>query len=87
MNRMYNMDMGWKFSRIEKEKVITNSHREMYLGVKAGRMGGEISKNFDDSDWQEVTLPHDYVIATEIKEENGFRDCFERGFAWYRQDR
>ena len=85
MNRMYNMDMGWKFSRIEKEKGITNSHREMYLGVKAGRMGGEISKNFDDSDWQEVTLPHDYVIATEIKEENGFRDCFERGFAWYRK--
>lgn len=85
MQRVFDMDYGWKFSLDNTHDEVANTHRELYMGVKAGKIGGEVSKTFNDSEWKEVTLPHDYVMCSDIKQEYGFRDCHKRESAWYRK--
>ena len=86
MERVYNMDLGWKFSRGDDFQKDLKGHRQIYLSVKAGTISGPASKNFDDSGWREIDLPHDFVVESDIKEEyDEGKDHHKKGVAWYRK--
>lgn len=86
----YNMDLGWRFHQGEfPENDIRakgKSHSVVYMNCKSGVAGGGAKKEYDDSDWREVDLPHDYFTESEIGEEyllsGGYR---KPDNAWYRK--
>ena len=48
-----------------------------------------VSKDFDDSSWKNLVLPHDWSVSLPIKNENpsaGAGGFFENGFGWYRKE-
>ena len=90
MRMEYNMDLGWRFHRGElpekdpREKG--KSHSVVYMSCKSGVAGGGAKKEYDDSDWREVDLPHDYFTESEMSESyllsSGYR---KQDNAWYRK--
>lgn len=86
MRVVYNMDLGWRFHRGELPEEVSNSHSASYQSSKAGAAGGGAKKEFADSDWRLVDLPHDYIAESEMGPEhlhsNGYR---KRDSAWYRK--
>ncbi len=57
------MDKDWKFHYGDILSV-----RNRWAWGKSGSWNqGPESRSFDDSDWQDVELPHDFIIATEPK--------------------
>lgn len=83
---VYNMDLGWKFHRGEIERKGASSHSEAYSGCKAGGVMGPGATQYDDSDWREVDLPHDFFAESSFSPNNlvshGYRD---RCNGWYRK--
>ena len=90
----FSLDQGWRFhlgdipitAFIGSQDLsfgppdITNS------GSKAGATWGAAASKFDDSNWRQLDLPHDWVVelpydAKAIKAQ-GYR---QRGIAWYRR--
>jgi len=57
-----------------------------YHGAKAGSAWGAAARGFDDSGWQQINLPHDWVVEQPFDEnalkQQGYRP---RGIAWYRR--
>jgi len=86
MRTVYNLDLGWRFHRGELVTEVDNSHSASYQSSKAGAAGGGAKKEFADSQWRLVDLPHDYMAESEMAAENlhshGYR---ERTNAWYRK--
>lgn len=86
---VYEMDMGWRF-RLESEMTegkYSKSHDAVYNSVKSGSAQGPASKRaYDDSRWQQVNLPHDYLAEADIVPEgvasHGYRKSEN---AWYRK--
>lgn len=86
----YNMDLGWRFHRGElpenDPRAKGKSHSVVYMNCKSGVAGGGAKKEYDDSDWREVDLPHDYFAESEMGEEyllsGGYR---KPDNAWYRK--
>ncbi len=86
----YNMDLGWRFYRGElpenDPRAKGKSHSVVYMNCKSGVAGGGAKKEYDDSDWREVDLPHDYFTESEMGEEyllsGGYR---KQDNAWYRK--
>lgn len=86
----YNMDLGWRFHRGElpenDPRAKGKSHSVVYMNCKSGVAGGGAKKEYDDSDWREVDLPHDYFAESEMSEEyllsGGYR---KQDNAWYRK--
>ena len=61
MREIISMNNGWKFHFGDILSV-----RNRWAWGKSGSWNqGPESRNFDDSDWRDVTLPHDFVIETE----------------------
>jgi len=83
---VFNMDFEWKFHRGDVDFKTENSHRVSYESCKAGNVIGPGGKKFDDKDWREVDLPHDYLAQSDFAPENlhshGYRT---RHNAWYRK--
>ncbi len=81
-----NMDHSWKFHRGEIENIYSNSHSEDYASVKSGGMTGAAGKSWNDTDWREVDIPHDYYAESEMNAEcrhsHGYRT---EDNAWYRK--
>ena len=60
MREIISMDNGWKFHFGDILSV-----RNRWAWGKSGSWNqGPESRNFDDSDWRDITLPHDFVIET-----------------------
>jgi len=86
----YNMDMDWRFHRgdvADDKNGWLNTHAAVYNSAKAGGANGPAAKRaFDDSDWQVVDVPHDYLTEAEFSPNaignHGYR-VFENG--WYRK--
>lgn len=83
---VYCLNKGWKF--IEKDFSVlplTKKHDDIYGFSKAGSVKGPADMGFDDSEWEEVELPHDWVTQKEFTQESspnqGYKD---RGIGWYR---
>ena len=81
-----NMDRDWRFHRGEVEFALKHSHMVDYAAAKAGNATGPAGKLWDDSEWRELDLPHDYFAESEMREGNrhshGYR---EECNAWYRK--
>lgn len=83
---VYCMNRGWKF--IEKDFSVltsTKKHNDIYAFAKGGAAKGPAEAGFDDSMWQSVELPHDWVTGKDFTEQGipnqGYK---ERGCGWYR---
>ena len=79
------LDKGWRFHDGDIPMPVLITHDQTYNAAKAGRALGAASPAFDDSDWAEVTLPHDFVSFQPIENgtnvDQGYR---RRGIVWYR---
>ncbi len=90
IKREYNFNFDWKFCDHDCEgKNFDRFAGEKYKEpqwVKVGNNGLAIT-NFDDSDWKDVKLPHDFVIekCEFTPEESDSVGCLRKGVAWYRK--
>ncbi len=86
MNRVYNMDFQWKFHRGDIDHQIGSGHNTSYNLCKAGGVMGPGGSRYEDTDWREVDLPHDFFSESEFSPDNlhshGYR---ERCNGWYRK--
>ncbi len=81
-----NMDFSWKFHRGEIDTGNKSSHSLDYASCKAGNATGAAGKLWNDSDWREVDLPHDYYSESEIEECNRHSHGYRaEDNAWYRK--
>ncbi|ONI45416.1 hypothetical protein AN642_01575 [Epulopiscium sp. SCG-B10WGA-EpuloA2] len=80
------MNTGYKFFEgdIGKDPIVT--HQETYMMSKTVRGRGPESTSYYDADWQDVTLPHDFVINGKYSDKNnGPHGSLNRNNAWYRR--
>jgi beta-galactosidase len=80
------LELGWRFHEGDIAIAEPRGHNETYLSVKAGNAPGPAAMFYDDSDWAEVRLPHDWAAAQPFVEtanvSQGYRP---RGIGWYRR--
>ncbi len=89
LNRIYNFNFGWKFHEGDFDKsydVVGAGVYDEPQWLKAGNNGIAI-KNLDDSDWQNIKLPHDFVIekcefTADVSPNIG---SLRKNIAWYRK--
>ncbi|ESQ88222.1 hypothetical protein ABAC460_16300 [Asticcacaulis sp. AC460] len=78
---------GWRFHEGDLAMPVLIGHDETYNAAKAGNALGAASPSYDDSDWAEVQLPHDFASFQPIEQganvDQGYR---RRGIAWYRNN-
>lgn len=80
------LDLGWRFhlGDIPLPKPLT--HRGSYDSVKSGNATGAAAHSYDDSNWRQVDLPHDWAIeAPPVQAENLAQGYRVRGIGWYRR--
>ncbi len=86
MRKILNMDFDWRFHRGDIEVPALQGHSASYHSCKAGSMPGPGGKTWDDREWREVNLPHDFFTESDFSPENlishGFRT---RDNGWYRK--
>ncbi len=81
------LNTGWRFHEGDLPLPPLIGHDAAYDAAKAGAAGGAAAPGFDDSEWQTVTVPHDFASFQPISEadnaniDQGFR---KRGIGWYR---
>jgi beta-galactosidase len=80
------MDRGWLFHEGDILPAPLPDHDATYRSVKAGNARGAAAMDYDDQDWQEVELPHDWASFQPFVEtanvSQGYRP---RGIGWYRR--
>ena len=84
--QVFSMNRGWRFhlGDIPYEKYMT--HDELYLGTRTASSRGAGRRDFDDSAWRIVDVPHDYIVeGTPTPEEPGSHGSLPRESAWYRK--
>jgi beta-galactosidase len=80
------LDDGWRFhlGDIPFSKVL--GHDASYLNAKAGAARDAAAEDYDDSDWRELNLPHDWAIeGLAVPDENASQGYRKRGYGWYRR--
>lgn len=86
MRETLNFDFDWKFYKGELDAEKSLSHSESYSASKAEGGIGTTGKFFDDSLWEKVTLPHDYMFSSPPEPDANLSDGFRpRSKAWYRK--
>ncbi|MCS7033517.1 MAG: DUF4982 domain-containing protein [Phycisphaerae bacterium] len=86
MRQVQRFDAGWLFHLGDVPSPLPNTHIAAYMNHKAGWAGGAARRNFDDSDWQSVHLPHDWSIEGPFDPANHMDAGFlPRGVGWYRR--
>ena len=86
MIKEWNLNKDWRFYLGEEPRPKQMSHAQAYQYAHAGSVNGFGGINCDDSDWDIVELPHDYMVQTgfyadEIRS-HGYRKPEN---AWYRK--
>ena len=80
------LDRAWQFHQGDIPSPEIKGHGWSYSNAKAGQAQGAAATNFDDSDWPNVDLPHDWAVAmpfdSDANPSQGYR---RRGYAWYRR--
>ena len=86
------MNTGWLYCFGEPEYLRTRaeSSDQTYRGSRAANARGPARRDFDDSGWERVSLPHDFVAFRGISETDAhggehFDFPMDRGSAWYRR--
>ncbi|HKM21130.1 MAG TPA: beta-galactosidase GalA [Lachnospiraceae bacterium] len=83
---LFCLNRGWRFSEQDYSVLpASRTHDEIYGYSKGGAQRGPAEAGFDDSDWEEVELPHDWVVKHSSTPDGspnmGYK---ERGIGWYR---
>lgn len=87
MREKLSMDKGWKFHKGNPELPPIVGHQAIYMGSKTERAQGLATRDYYDADWEEVNLPHDYVILGAYdKTTEGNHGFLKREDAWYRKN-
>lgn len=82
----YSLDKGWKFHLGDIPFPIIKGHNETYASTKAGRATGAASPTYDDKNWRELDLPHDWAVEMPFdSSENLSQGYKKRGYGWYRR--
>jgi beta-galactosidase len=55
------LDRGWLFYLGDVPFPVVNGHQISYLNAKAGSASGAAAPIYDDTDWRELDLPHDWA--------------------------
>ena len=80
------LDKGWLFHRGDIPFPVIKGHRQTYNSTKAGNAGGAASPDYDDKDWRELNLPHDWAVEMPFDENQNVSQAYkERGYGWYRR--
>ena len=80
------MDMQWKFHEGDVKDHDRHGYLYPYMHTKTERGQGPASMDFDDSEWEIVNLPHDYVVyGTPNEKELPNFGSLKRNNAWYRK--
>ena len=86
-NCRYSLDKGWKFTEqpcTVLPEILT--HEKVYGFAKTGGAGGPAFDSYDDSEWEKVDLPHDWMHYQNYDKtaapDHGYR---RGGTAWYRR--
>src|SRR5207248_4467539 len=86
IRQVFRLDAGWKFHLGDIVSPLPNKHIAAYMANKAGYARGAAKKSYDDSDWRQVDLPHDWSIEGAFDPANHVNAGFlPRGIAWYRR--
>jgi beta-galactosidase len=80
------LDGGWRFHLGDIPMPEIRGHGWSYNSAKAGQAQGAAALYYDDSDWPEVALPHDWAMAMPVAESANVSQGYRRrGFGWYRR--
>lgn len=80
------LDRGWYFHLGDVPVPKITGHSESYLNAKAGNAPGAAGREFDDSDWRLLDLPHDWAVEGPFDpNENISQGYRPRGIGWYRR--
>jgi beta-galactosidase len=80
------LDRAWQFHQGDIPFPEVKGHGWTYANAKAGQAQGPAATNFDDSDWPDVDLPHDWAVEMPFdKDANPSQGYRRRGYAWYRR--
>lgn len=80
------LDQGWRFhlGDIPMPEII--GHQASYENAKAGASHGAAALSYDDSEWREVDLPHDWAIEAPVDPKANIAQGYRRrGVGWYRR--
>ena len=85
--KIFNMDPDWKFHRGDVDIFTGTDHSSVYMRVKAGaEIGPARKQTYDDSQWQTVNLPHDYLRESEFSPDAIMNHGYKvKCNAWYRK--
>ena len=79
------LNQGWRFHEGDIPFPVVMGHGASYNNAKAGAAGGAAAPGFDDSEWEPVTLPHDFAsFQTPDPSANVAQGYRKRGIGWYR---
>ncbi|HEX8302655.1 beta-galactosidase GalA [Sphingomonas sp.] len=80
------LDHGWLFHPGDVPMPAIKGHQASYENAKAGAAHGAAAMTYDDSDWREVDLPHDWAIEAAVDREANIAQGYrKRGMGWYRR--
>lgn len=86
LRETFQLNTGWKFHYGDIVLPQVTSHAGNYYMVKAGAYNGPSGFQWDDSTWQVVDVPHDYVIDGKFSNKESVSHGFlPRPAAWYRR--
>jgi beta-galactosidase len=80
------LDRGWRFHLGDIPMPVISGHQASYENAKAGAAHGAAAISFDDSEWREVDLPHDWAIEAPVDRQANIAQGYRRrGVGWYRR--
>lgn len=85
---LYSLQKGWRFREAALSDIPEeNGHHTIYSYAKGDGARGPAGCIYDDADWEEIQLPHDWVTQKDFDKSaltganHGYK---ERGHGWYR---
>lgn len=81
------LDNGWRFYQGDIPMPIIKGQDMSYGNAKAGKAWGAAAPNFDDTEWQMLSLPHDWAVENPYDSTaNSNQGYKKRGTGWYRRN-
>lgn len=80
------LNKGWRFHKGDIPFPEITGQGMTYQNAKAGQSWGAASPEFDDTDWRDVQLPHDWAVENPFDSTANIAQGYrQRGIGWYRR--
>ena len=80
------LDRGWLFHLGDIPMPEIKGHGASYGNAKAGNAPGPAGREYDDSDWRTLDLPHDWAVEGPFDPNANLSQGYRpRGASWYRR--